>query len=178
MSDTAIQQPSPTKRGRGRGRGASGRGGPSARARGKPTTGRRGRAKVYETSRAQAAHERQRDLKNSYATLAAAMKPALEDLADRNLHLLKSNFNAHKEVDQYSDITAFLDQRYHARLSVLDENLKMDLAFTNHEWNAKQEYIEQSCQVCISLLTSSQSTPRLSPIFFSFSPDVWLTRYH
>lgn len=155
MTDTATQQPSPTKRGRGRGRGGAGRGSASARARGKPTTGRRGRAKVYETSRAQAAHERQRDLKNSYATLAAAMRPALEELADRNLDLLKSNFDAHKEVDQYSDITNFLDQRLADRITVLDQTNNMNEAFIRHEWEAKNEYTRQSCQVCCSILLIS-----------------------
>lgn len=148
MTDTATQQPSPTKRGRGRGRGGAGRGAASARARGKPTTGRRGRAKVYETSRAQAAHERQRDLKNSYAALSAAMKPALEELADRNLDLLKSNFDAHKEVDQYKEITNFLDQRLDDTLTVLEEMNKMSEAFIRHELNAKHEYTHNALQVC------------------------------
>ncbi|KAK2604386.1 hypothetical protein N8I77_007323 [Diaporthe amygdali] len=144
MSDPSPQQPSPTKRGRGRGRGASSRGAASARAGRKPTAGRRGRQKVYETSRAQAAHERQRDLKNAYATVAAAMRPALEELADRNIDLLKSKFDAHQEVDQYTEITRFLDQRLQGRLSELDAKLKLSTATAQHEWDAKQDYTGQS----------------------------------
>ncbi|KAL2282703.1 hypothetical protein FJTKL_10343 [Diaporthe vaccinii] len=144
MSDPAPQQPSPTKRGRGRGRGSSARGAASARAGRKPTAGRRGRQKVYETSRAQAAHERQRDLKNAYATVAAAMKPALEELADRNIDLLKSKFDAHHEVEQYAEITRFLDQRLQGRLSELDAKLKLSTATAHHEWDAKQVYTGES----------------------------------
>lgn len=147
MSDAAVQQPSPTKRGRGRGRGGAGRGAASARARGKPATGRRGRAKVYETSRAQAAHERQRDLKNAYSTLAAAMKPALEELADRNLDRLKSDFNAHKEVDQYRDITSFLDRRRQDRLSEISTKLAYSIACQTHQHEAQQEYTAHSFKV-------------------------------
>ncbi|KAG8165728.1 hypothetical protein KVR01_004280 [Diaporthe batatas] len=144
MSDPAPQQPSPVKRGRGRGRGSSARGAASARAGRKVTAGRRGRQKIYETSRAQAAHERQRDLKNAYATVAAAMKPALEELADRNIDLLKSRFDAHQEVDQYTDITRFLDERLQGRLSELDAKLKLSTSTAEHEWNAKQVYTGES----------------------------------
>ncbi|ROW12089.1 hypothetical protein VMCG_00539 [Cytospora schulzeri] len=144
MSDAAVQQPSPTKRGRGRGRGASARGAASTRAGRKPVAGRRGRQKVYETSRAQAAHERQRDLKNAYATVAAAMRPALEELADRNLDLLKSKFDAHQEVDQYTEITGVLKQRLQARLSELDAKLQLSTACANNEWTAEEQYTKQS----------------------------------
>lgn len=147
MSDAAVQQPSPTRRGRGRGRGASARGAASTRAGRKPVAGRRGRQKVYETSRAQAAHERQRDLKNAYATVAAAMKPALEDLADRNIDLLKSRFDAHQEVDQYAEITGILKQRLQARLSELDAKLKLSTACADNEWTAEREYTKQSFRV-------------------------------
>lgn len=164
MTDSATQQPSPTKRGRGRGRGGATRGAASTRARGKAATGRRGRAKIYEASRAQAAHERQRDLKNSYSALAAAMKPALEELADRNLDLLKSNFDAHKEVDQYNEITDFLDQRFDDTATNYKNTRDMSLAFTRHEWNATQEYTNQSFQVCMHASSSfnDQSSPAKS----------------
>lgn len=165
MSDPAPQQPSPTKRGRGRGRGSSARGAASARAGRKPTAGRRGRQKVYETSRAQAAHERQRDLKNAYAAVAAAMKPALEELADRNIDLLKSKFDAHHEVEQYAEITRFLDQRLQGRLSELDAKLKLSTATAHHEWDAKQVYTGESFHV------STHSLNQLI-LVFSFIPSL------
>jgi hypothetical protein len=147
MSDPSPQQPSPVKRGRGRGRGSSARGAASSRAGRKVTAGRRGRQKIYETSRAQAAHERQRDLKNAYATVAAAMRPALEELADRNIDLLKSKFDAHKEVDQYADITRFLNERLQGRMSELDAKFKLSTATAEHEWHAKKTYTGESFRV-------------------------------
>ncbi|KAJ4391186.1 hypothetical protein N0V93_004803 [Gnomoniopsis smithogilvyi] len=150
MSDAAVHQPSPAKRGRGRGRGGTARGGASARARGKPSVGRRGRAKVYDNSRAQAAHERQRDLKNAYATLAAAMKPALEELADRNLDRLRSDFNAHKEVDQYHEIISFLDQRFKERVADLNNARDLSINTTTHELMAKNDYVQKGYQNIIA----------------------------
>ncbi|CAN8097439.1 unnamed protein product [Discula destructiva] len=132
MNDAAVHQPSPARRGRGRGRGGAGRGGASTRARGKPAVGRRGRAKVYDHPRAQAAHERQRDLKTAYATVAAAMKPALEELADRNLDRLRSDLDAHKEVDEYTEITSFLDERLEGRLAELETERRLVILTHTH----------------------------------------------
>lgn len=72
------------------------------------------------------------------------MKPALEELADRNLDLLKSKFDAHQEVDQYAEITGLLKQRLQARLSELDAKLKLGTTCANNEWTAEQHYIKQS----------------------------------
>lgn len=149
MSDAAIHQPSPAKRGRGRGRGGAGRGGASARARGKPAAGRRGRAKVYDHPRAQAAHERQRDLKTSYATIASSMKPALEELADRNLDRLRSDFDAHKEVDQYRQITGFLDQRLEDRLADIERERRFNFLNTTNALLARTQSVSQGYQVSI-----------------------------
>ncbi|KAK7712650.1 hypothetical protein SLS64_005034 [Diaporthe eres] len=72
------------------------------------------------------------------------MKPALEELADRNIDLLKSKFDAHHEVEQYAEITRFLDQRLQGRLSELDAKLKLSTATAHHEWDAKQVYTGES----------------------------------
>lgn len=81
------------------------------------------------------------------------MRPALEELADRNLDRLKSNFDAHKEVEQYSAINDFLDQRLADRISVLDQMNNMNEAFIRHERDAKDEYTNHSTQVCCSLIS-------------------------
>lgn len=146
MSDSASQQVSPTKGRRGRGRPPSKHVAPKPVVK-KATTGRRGRQKVYEPTKAQAAHERQREMKAAYATVAAAMRPALEDLADRNLDLLKKNFDAHQEVDAYQEITGFIDQRQQGRLSELDTKLNADLTTHKHEWEAKQHYLKDAFEV-------------------------------
>lgn len=83
------------------------------------------------------------------------MKPALEELADRNLDRLKADFNAHKEVDEYHEITSFLDRRHQDRLSELDSKLNLSLACRTHEFNAQAEYTDQSFKVRIPLLLLS-----------------------
>lgn len=74
-------------------------------------TGKRGRHKAYDSALVQASVERQKELKTAYSQLAGVVKSALEDLADRNLELLRTSENAHKEVDAYTDVIGFLDQR-------------------------------------------------------------------
>lgn len=81
------------------------------------------------------------------------MRPALEELADRNIDLLKSKFDAHQEVDQYTEITRFLDQRLQGRLSELDAKLKLSTTTAHHEWNAKHDYTGESFQVSIQSIT-------------------------
>lgn len=147
MSDVAVHHPSPAKRGRGRGRGGAGRGGASARARGKPAV-RRGRAKFYDNSRAQAAHERQRDLKNNYASLAAAMKPALEELADRNLDRLRS-FDAEDEVREFAAINSQLKNRFDKVAAGIARELKLITKACENELTANTEAYKSGYQVCI-----------------------------
>lgn len=79
--------------------------------------------------------------------MAAAMKPALEELADRNLDRLRSDFNAHKEVDQYSEIVSFLDQRFEERRADLNTARDLSINTTTHELLAKNEYVLQGYQV-------------------------------
>lgn len=80
------------------------------------------------------------------------MKPALEDLADRNLGRLRSEYNAHSEVDEYQDIVGTLDQRRQHRLSELDSKLHLALDCQQHEFNAQAEYTELSFKVRVASL--------------------------
>lgn len=152
MSDVAVQNPSPAKRGRGsRGGRGAGRGAASTRARGKPAI-RRGRAKVYEHARVQAAHERARDLKNSYVTLAAAMKPALEELADRNLDRLRTDFNAHQEVEAYNKVTHFLDKRLEDRIASIETERQLNDDCAHQHMTSYSEVDQMGCQVRIRIV--------------------------
>ena len=113
-----------------------------------PGTGRRGRQKVYESSRVQAAHERQRELKAAFNQVSNAVRAALEDLADRNLNVLKKDPVAHEKTAEYQKIKAFLDQRLEDRQSELNLQLEKDLATHTHELNAKQQYVDDAFKVC------------------------------
>lgn len=86
------------------------------------------------------------------------MKPALEELADRNLDRLRSDFNAHKEVVQYDEIISFLDRRFEERVADLNTARNLSINTTTHELMAKNEYVHQGYQVCI-LFYSALSPP-------------------
>lgn len=98
------------------------------------------------------------------------MRPALEELADRNIDLLKSKFDAHQEVEQYAEITRFLDQRLQGRLSELDAKLKLSTATAHHEWNAKQLYTGESFHVSPQSISQSYSFHSLRRCF-SLHPE-------
>ena len=117
-----------------------------------PGTGRRGRQKVYESSRVQAAHERQRELKAAYNQVSTAVRAALEDLAERNLNVLKKDPVAHEKTDEYQQIKAFLDQRLEDRQSELNLQLEQDLATHTHELNVKHQYAEDAFKVFIDFI--------------------------
>ncbi|CAI4211502.1 unnamed protein product [Parascedosporium putredinis] len=116
----------PTK-GRGRGRG-KGRGKRKPIAKPKVTTavkkpiptGRRGRIKQYNDPLVQAAYERQREVKTAYLSIISHVKPALEELASRNIDKLKNDSTVHKTVPEYRAIKGQLD----ARLAKVVDNAK------------------------------------------------------
>ena len=113
----------PTKgRGGGRGRGR-GRGRRKVIGRIKSTAppkkpvpgGRRGRIKQYSDPQVQAAYERQREVKSTYLAIISHVKPALEELASRNIERLKSDPDAHRQVPEYRVV---MDQLHDRKRSV------------------------------------------------------------
>ena len=131
MSEINNHQVSPVK-GKGRGKGRASVKNPSnivpSRVMKRPAPGRRGRQKLYADARAQAALERQRELKAIYAQVAPFMKPALEDLADRNINLLKQNERAHEKSDAHDGVKQFLDQRLRDTQTLHKRQMTADLA--------------------------------------------------
>ena len=108
----AREPPAAPTRGRGRGRGGRGRGRGGGRgasnagvAKSTATRGgrggtRRGRAKNFSDSRVQAAYERQRHLKATYQAVAHALKPALQELAERSVDELLQNPDKYKDTSE------------------------------------------------------------------------------
>lgn len=82
------------------------------------------------------------------------MKPALEELADRNLDRLKSDFNAHQEVDEYIRITSFLDERIADRRSVIAAKLDLSIGCQKHQLAAQSYYQDKSYTVCLVIASS------------------------
>lgn len=152
----------PPTRGRGRGarsgRAGRGRGGgrgasttvaakTAAAARGGRGGLRRGRAKNFSDSRVQAAYERQRDLKATYQAVAHALKPALQELAERNVDDLLQNPRRYKEAKEYSPIQQTLVHNLENRSSEFQNRLNVDLQLAEKTLNAEQQIINQQFEV-------------------------------
>ncbi|KAM0285340.1 hypothetical protein ACHAQH_001529 [Verticillium albo-atrum] len=123
-SATPTPTPKPTpQKGKGRGRGRK-----SAAATKKATAaaiaaanaaagpkktigGRRGRTKQFDDDKTQASYERQRELKAYYNELASIIKPALVDLADRQVEAMKEDPDYHKRVPEYQALVKELNAR-------------------------------------------------------------------
>lgn len=86
----------------------------------------RGQKKAYDEPRAQAAYERQRELRDLYSQVSLAIKPALDEIADRTLKMLIEDPDAHKEVEEY-----FAVQRQ------LDEQLELVIERSNLEYQTR-----------------------------------------
>lgn len=124
MSEPSAPTPSFRGRGRGRGRSQAVRAHVArlAQAR-KAANGRRGRQKLYDHPKPQAASERLKELKAAFSTVANALRPALEDLADRNLDALKPPSNAYRSIPEYDAVKSFLDARFQDQQHINDSRL-------------------------------------------------------
>lgn len=151
--------PAAPTRGRGRGRGGRGRGRGGGRGasnigvtkttatRGGRGGTRRGRAKNFTDSRVQAAYERQRDLKATYQAVAHALKPALQELAERSVDDLLQNPDKYKDTSEYVSVVEELRSNLDKKLAEHDERLECDLKLAKSTFHAEQYVIEQEFQV-------------------------------
>lgn len=135
-------------RGRGRGRVYRGKGKIAKPAPVKPTSGRGRRHKVYESVRAQAAHERIQELKSAFATVAKAVKPAVQEIADRNLNQLGQDPSIYKKVPEYEDIENFLTDRLAGTKKTIEMQYKTGTTMLNHLYQAQQEATHDEFTVC------------------------------
>ncbi|KAI1173761.1 hypothetical protein F4777DRAFT_424533 [Nemania sp. FL0916] len=94
----------------------------------------RGRNKVYEDPRVQAAYERQKVLRDLYSEVAGAIKPVLEDLADRNIQKLIESPTAHKEPTEYEVLQRQLDDRLAETIRAADRELKTKTAISEQQF--------------------------------------------
>ncbi|TLD12408.1 uncharacterized protein PgNI_03824 [Pyricularia grisea] len=166
MSDTnSHKAASPAKgrgRGRGRGRGTTGasRGTNKKTAVVAATNGRGVNPAAHKTTaeavadgsftRAQAAEERSKELRANFIAVSNAIKPALEELAERNINLLRDSFDAHEEVAAFKEIRRFLQNRYddtektlkrreQAGLNQCSQNLERQTMLTNLNYQRKYD---------------------------------------
>lgn len=139
-------------RGRGGGRGTSNAAiskSTNASSRGRGGT-RRGRVKNFSDSRVQAAYERQRDLKATYQAVAFALKPALQELAERTVDDMLQKPDSYKQADEYLPIVGQLKDKLDNKLRECDRRLECDLTLAKHSFDADQYVAEKEFQVCHS----------------------------
>jgi hypothetical protein len=156
----ARDPPAASTRGRGRGRGGRGRGrgggrGASSAGVTKTTTSRggrggtrRGRAKNFSDSRVQAAYERQRDLKATYQAVAHALKPALQELAERSVDDLLQNPDKYKDVNEFYPVVSQLRANLEGKLAMHKRRLECDLELAKSSFDSDHYVIEQEYAVC------------------------------
>lgn len=167
----ATENESPAREPATRGRGRGGRGGRAGRGRGggrggaSSTSGvakanftkagrggtRRGRAKSFADSRVQAAYERQRDLKATYQAVAHALKPALQELADRSIEELLQRSDGHRFAPEHWPVLDELNQRLAKKLHLFDRQLEANLNLAEGTYSAEQYVLKQEFEVCLSL---------------------------
>lgn len=146
----------PSFRGRGRGRGRSqavrAHVARLAQAR-KAANGRRGRQKLYDHPKPQAASERLKELKAAFSAVANAMRPALEDLADRSLDQLKSRPDAYRAFGQYQEVKAFLDSRIRDVQAMHSNKLLLDTRLSDYIFAESRTITEDAFIVWHRVLT-------------------------
>lgn len=111
---------------------------------------RRGRAKTFTDSRVQAAYERQRDLKATYQAVAHALKPALQELAERNVDELMQNPDRHREAQEHYPVIRQLQRNLEAKLTEHQKRRDMDLALAKSLYEADQYVATQEFHVSLS----------------------------
>ncbi|CAK7214075.1 hypothetical protein SBRCBS47491_002020 [Sporothrix bragantina] len=146
MTEPAIAH-TPSFRGRGRGRGRSqavrAHVARLAQAR-KAANGRRGRQKLYDHPKPQAASERVKELKAAFSTVANAMRPALEDLADRSLDVLnKGHADAYRAFQEYQEVKSFLDNRIRDVQSMYKNRLQLDTQLNEFMFKETRKITEE-----------------------------------
>lgn len=155
----------PTTRGRGRGgrgrggRGRGGRGGSSAAVAKPPATktgrggSRRGRAKNFSDSRVQAAYERQRHLKATYQAVAHALKPALQELAERSIDEAIQNPDTYRHADEHFPVIRQLQANLQRKLAEHEHRLNWDLKLAEDMHRADNYVAEQEFAVSLPFCT-------------------------
>lgn len=160
----------PTRGGFRGGRGGYGRGA-AKKTLGRKSVGKRGgnrrgrgRNKTYDHPRTQAVYERSKELKEIYSDVAAAMKPALEKLADHSINLLLEHPDAHTRVPEYAFIRDELDDRLGERIRSLESEEAEYHRIANTQFSLDREITETQYTVSIPELSITPRPPGRPPL--------------
>ena len=120
----------------------------AAASRGRGGT-RRGRVKNFSDSRVQAAYERQRDLKATYQAVAFALKPALQELAERSVDDMLQNPDSYKQAKEYAPAMAELNARFENRMAESGRRHKIDVDLAENIYDADKYVFDKEFQVSL-----------------------------
>jgi hypothetical protein len=146
--------------GRGRGRGRWSRAKPKIAkpAQPKAASGRGRRQKVYDSAKAQAAHERSLELKQAFSTLIKVVKPAVQEIGDRAINELLEDPTAYEKVPEFSAAQDFLRERHEDTLRLCDAHLETGLKMAEKVYHAQCEAEHQSYNVSACFVPFKRSS--------------------
>ncbi|EAA29799.1 hypothetical protein GE21DRAFT_4886 [Neurospora crassa] len=173
-----IPKPASTRGGtRGRGRGGRARGkgrvaraGPkitvakSSTAIPKPGTGRGRRQRAYQYTRAQAAYERNMELRSAYSQLARLAKPVLDEIGSREKKALMENPQMVEEAPEYQEVMRFLDQRRDDTIATSARRLEYEKAMALNVFEGQREAVFRSTTQLTAELCEEWYTSMLAEV--------------
>ncbi|KAJ4414958.1 hypothetical protein N0V85_002932 [Neurospora sp. IMI 360204] len=139
--------------GRARGKGRVAKAGPKITAAkasttiSKPGTGRGRRQRAYQYTRAQAAYERNMELRSAYNQLARLAKPVLDEIGAREKKALMENPKMVDEAPEYQEVMGFLDQRRDDTIAASARRLEFEKAMALNVLEGQREAIERSTKL-------------------------------
>ncbi|KAL2017700.1 hypothetical protein VTK56DRAFT_1860 [Thermocarpiscus australiensis] len=126
-------------RGRGRGRWTRSKSKVAKPAQPKAPAGRGRRQKVYDSIKAQAAHERTQELKQTFSSLMKLVKPVVQEIAERSINELIEDPSAFQKVPEYENIQNFLRERRDDTIKKCDLRLQYELAMAENVYQHQCE---------------------------------------
>ncbi|KAJ2974073.1 hypothetical protein NQ176_g6248 [Zarea fungicola] len=145
-----AENESPAREPATRGRGRGGRGSRGGRGRGGSRLSTVAAVARLPSSPSQnpavAAYERQRDLKATYQAVAHAIKPALQELAERAIDEALAKPDHFKSVPEYLPVVRELQDRYQNRLAVTERRMKCDMELAKATYEAEVLVAEREFQ--------------------------------
>ena len=100
---------------------------------------------------------RQADLKKNYRDLAAALKPALKELAERTLGTLKDDPDAHEKSPSYTVVQAALEARLKSNVERLQRVHQLELEDLKNHFESQKAQVTSEFNVGVSDLCVSGS---------------------
>ncbi|KAI2642600.1 hypothetical protein GGS21DRAFT_544728 [Xylaria nigripes] len=94
----------------------------------------RGRTKTFDDPRVQAAHDRQKVLRDLYSEVANAIKPVLDDLASRSLKTLLESPTEHEDTPEFHLLQRQLDERLDEVIRAAEHEFSTRTAIATREY--------------------------------------------